>query len=449
MADQPDVPVTAEPRWAARGALIFSFAFVLAFTQNFTAILVSPYSFTLARAALAAKELYIAGVLALAAVLFAASLARGAGPFRKAVMVTWAVVAGLFVYAGLSPAFNVLSFRQLLIVPLLMLYGACFTRRTELRYIWTIMLVLLIGVCLSGYLERFVLFDADERFWRAAGIGSYMHMKGFEAWAFGRWGLPGNFYSADLLPILGVQVRRMTSILVSEPTLLGQLLVLPFLYAWFARRWGWAAFFGIAILSTLSKGGLLGCAVGLILWAYQRRNSALKRVLVPIAMAGLALGLVVIVRSGMVASIALHFRGLVTNLFSMLSHPLGRGVGGAGNFAVLAAETAGGGDPTQALAVSGESYLGAVIGQLGVAGLLAYLGLAWWLWRMRVDPGKPMEAAVKYAAIATLVTGVASESAISYVGSGYIFALVGFLWIGKYSTPVRVPAARMSPEVPA
>lgn len=449
MAEQLDVPVTAEPRWAARGALIFSLAFVLAFSQNFIAILLSPYSFTLARAALAAKELYIAAVLALVALLFAASLARGRGPFRKGVMVTWAIVAGLFVYAGLSPAFNVLSFRQLLIIPLLMLYGACFSSRTELRYIWTIMLVLLVGVCLSGYLERFVLFDADERFWRVAGIGSYMHMKGFEAWAFGRWGLPGNFYSADLLPILGVQVRRMTSILISEPTLLGQLLVLPFLYAWFARRWGWAVFFGVAIVSALSKGGLLACAVGLILWAYQRRDSTLKRVLVPIAMAGLAVGLIVIVRSGMVASIALHFRGLVTNLFSLLTHPLGRGIGGAGNFAVLAAETSGGGDPTQSLAVSGESYLGTVIGQLGVVGLVAYLGLARWLWRMRVDPGKPIEAAVKYAAIATLVTGIASESAISYVGSGYIFALVGFLWIGRTSDPSVSRAFGMNPEAAA
>jgi hypothetical protein len=250
--------VAVNPRWAARGALFFSFAFALAFTQNFTAILLSPYSFALARAALVAKELYIAAVLFLAALIFAAAMVRGVAPFRKPVVVTWAVVAGLFLCAGISPAFNWLSFRQLLIIPLLTLYGACFTERTELRYVWTIMLAMLIAVCLSGYLERFVLFDSQEQFWRAAGIGPYMHMKGFGAWAFGPWGLPGNFYSTDLLSVLGVPVRRMASVLISEPTLLGQLLVLPFLYSWFARRWIWAAFFGIAILCAVSKGGLLG-----------------------------------------------------------------------------------------------------------------------------------------------------------------------------------------------
>jgi hypothetical protein len=428
---------------------LFSFAFALAFTQNFTAILLSPYSFALARAALVAKELYIAAVLFLAALIFAAAMVRGVAPFRKPVVVTWAVVAGLFLCAGISPAFNWLSFRQLLIIPLLTLYGACFTERTELRYVWTIMLAMLIAVCLSGYLERFVLFDSQEQFWRAAGIGPYMHMKGFGAWAFGPWGLPGNFYSTDLLSVLGVPVRRMASVLISEPTLLGQLLVLPFLYSWFARRWIWAAFFGIAILCAVSKGGLLGCVLGLGCWSYQRRGSAVKKVLIPVAMAGLGLGLVVLVRSGMVGSMALHFRGLATNVLSMIQHPLGKGIGGAGNFAVLAAESGGSGNAVQSLATSGESYVGTVIGQLGFVGLAAYVGLGWWLWRLRVDPGKPIEEAVKFGALATLVMGVASESAISYVGSGYIFALVGFLWIGKSTTSTLALAPLTNSEAPA
>lgn len=449
MQEQHEDSIAMNPRWAARGALLFSLAFALAFTQNFTAILLSPYSFTLARAALVAKELYIAAVLLLAAIIFGATLVRGVAPFRKPVVITWAVVAGLFVCAGISPSFNVLSFRQLLIIPLLVLYGACFTGRTELRFVWTVMFLMLVAVCLSGYVERFVLFDAQERFWRAAGIDAYMHMKGFGAWAFGPWGTPGNFYSSDLLSVLGVQVRRMTSLLIGDPTLLGQILVLPFLYSWFAKRWAWAAFFGIAILCAVSKGGLLGCVLGLGFWSYQRRGSAVKKVLIPAAMAGLGLGLAVLVQSGMVVSMALHFRGLATNVLSMVTHPFGKGIGGAGNFAVLAAESGGVANTSQSLAASGESYLGTVIGQLGVVGLAAYLGLGWWLWSLRVDAGKPIEEAVKYGALATLMMGVASESAISYVGSGYVFALVGFLWIGRRTPPARVPAPVMNQEVPA
>jgi len=146
---------------------------------------------------------------------------------------------------------------------------------------------------------------------------------------------------------------------------------------------------------------------------------------------------------------ALHFRGLATNVLSMMVHPLGKGIGGAGNFAVLAAESGGLGNTSQSLATSGESYLGTVIGQLGVVGLAAYVGFGWWLWRLEVDAGKPIEEAVKYGALATLVMGVASESAISYVGSGYVFALVGFLWIGRSTPSLSAPAPAMNPEAPA
>jgi hypothetical protein len=116
---------------------------------------------------------------------------------------------------------------------------------------------------------------------------------------------------------------------------------------------------------------------------------------------------------------------------------------------VLAAESAGAGNVPQSLATSGESYFGTVIGQLGVFGLGAYVTFGWWLWRLKTGADKPIEEAVKYGALATLVMGVASESAISYVGSGYIFALVGFLWVGqRYATPGG-PETAPVPESPA
>jgi hypothetical protein len=434
-------------RWAARGALLFSIAFFLAFTQNFVAILLSPYSFTFARAMLVAKEVYIDAVLFLGAIAFLASVAAGRITFRKPVALMWAVIVGLCAYAVISPAFNLLSFRQLLIIPLLALYGSCFSARTDLRSVWVIVLALLVAVCLSGYIERFVLFDSQERFWRVAGIDAYMHMKGFAAWAFGPWGIPGNYYSSDLVAVLGVQVRRMTSLLIGDPTLLGQVLVLPFLYSWFARRWAWAAFFGVAILCAVSKVGLLGCAVGLAFWGYQRQSSgALKRLAIFTVLALAGVGLVILVQSGQVGSMVLHFRGLATNALSLLAHPFGRGIGGAGNFAVLAAESAGAGNVPQSLATSGESYFGTVIGQLGVFGLGAYVAFGWWLWRLRTGADKPIQEAVKYAALATLAMGVASESAISYVGSGYVFALVGFLWVGQRN---HVPTSETSQPIQA
>ncbi len=411
----------------------------LAFSQNLLAILLSPYSFTLARAVLVAKEGYIAGILLLGVLVAAAALVRGEIPVHAPILAICGIIGALALCAIVSPAFNWLSFRQLLIIPLLMLYGAFFSTRTELRFVWTIVFALLIAVCLSGYVERFVFYDQEEQFWRMAGVSTYMQMKGFASWAYGPWGIPGNFYSADLIPVIGVSVRRMTSLLIGDPTLLGQVLVVPFLYAWFSRRWLWAVVFGFAIVSALSKGGILGCVLGLGLWVYQRHGRRAAKVLVPVTLTAAGIGIMALVRSGAVASLVFHFRGLTTNILAMAAHPFGQGIGAAGNFAALAAESGGLSTAAQSLVATGESYLGIVIGQLGLLGLGAYVGLAWWLWRRPVMAGRPVEEAIKYGALATLAVGVGSESAISYVGGGYIFALAGFLWVGRQAAMASAP----------
>ena len=105
--------VAIRPEWAARGALLFSVMVALAFSQNLLAILLSPYSFTLARAVLVAKEGYIAGILLLGVLVAAAALVRGEIPVHAPILAICGIIGALALCAIVSPAFNTHSRAQI------------------------------------------------------------------------------------------------------------------------------------------------------------------------------------------------------------------------------------------------------------------------------------------------------------------------------------------------
>lgn len=411
-------------------ALTFTGVIALAVFQNFIAIMLSPTTPTLARGVLVAKEVYLALVLGISILLV---LARGRFVLQPYVMATVVFLMYLLAYGAVSPYFNLLSLRQLLIIPLFILFGYCFVGKTKLEHIQVYLFSLIGLLCISSYLERFLLYTSGEPFWVSMGINAYMKVKGFEAWAFGPGGTPGNFYTYDFYNLIGLPVRRMVSLFLAEPTLLGQLLVLPVLYSVLARKWFFFALTASVLVLSFSKGGLLGVFVAYGLYYVQTRRTnldglILKGFLVILGLCGAAF-VVLLGVSGAVNSIAVHLQGLAHNIVYLLEHPLGRGIGGSGNFAALA------GNPE---AAAGESYLGTLIGQLGFPGLIAYALLFWTTWKLPSQPGA-FATSIKYCVLATLVTGIASESAISYVGTGYLFALLPFLHVHS-NTVVSLPS---------
>ncbi len=402
---------------------MFVMAFALAFSQNFFAILFSPFNPTLATLVLAGKEMYVLMALLLGIFFMFVRLTTSFPP--PYILVVMATSFYLLFVTVLSPHFNLLSLRQLFIIPFFFLYGWVFLGKTSLEHVRRYLLPLLLVVCLSGYLERFLLYDTSETLWTTLNIRSYLMLKGFESWAYGPGGTPGNFYSYDFLFLIGAPVRRMVSLLLAEPTLFGQLLVLPILYSIFTKRYWLLAVTGLALLLSLSKGGTLGVGVGYMLFYLQTKRNILDHVILKSLLIAGGLGVAGVIIAlgvtGAVNSILIHLQGLVTNVFNLLTHPLGYGVGGSGNFAVLSG--------TARLEGSGESYLGTVIGQLGFVGLGLYTGLAWSVWRLHLSDA--FSQSIKYSILATLIAGVASESAVSYVGTGYLFALLPFLYASQ------------------
>jgi hypothetical protein len=386
----------------------------IGFIQNFLSILMTRWSFSLATGVLVVKDvcLYI-----VSAAVCLAYVVGGRLP-RRSVVLCIVAIFGLLLAGALSSSVNVLSLRQLLIVPLYFLYGRWFVSKASVLTIERLLLMTFGLLVVTGYVERFLLFDGRELFWSSTGIRQYMEMKGFEDWAFGEGGVPGNFYSYDLLEITGRSFRRMVSIL-AEPTLFGQLLVFPVLYAVIRKKWMSIVVFGIALLLTMSKGGIIGAVCGFSWYYWSEKKNKLVKTLLLVSTALMLGSFGYLLASGSGGSLLIHFSGLAANLTQLMAHPFGTGIGSAGNFAVLAR----GGDDAGA----GESYLGALVGELGLIGLAAYAWLIYAVHRLRVDSNDAFLLTVKYACLATLVTGVASESAISYVGTGFIFALLPFV----------------------
>ena len=184
--------------------------------------------------------------------------------------------------------------------------------------------------------------------------------------------------------------------------------------------------FSLRQLLTLSKGGIMGVLVGAGLYQVFERRTTSARVSIALASAVVLPGVFYLVSSGSVISLVNHFMGLLSGFMQLAEYPLGRGVGMAGNFAVISATNAGESASSLGLEGTGESYLGTLVGQTGLIGLGLYLWLFGYTLGIRL-PREPVLQALKYAILATLIGGVASESAISYVGTGFLFGLLPLL----------------------
>ena len=175
-------------------------------------------------------------------------------------------------------------------------------------------------------------------------------------------------------------------------------------------------FYIFTLLLTLSKSGALCVLLAYTFYSIDvLDNKHVKRILlaiIPVSIIGVILWFGA--RFG-ADSILTHVSGLTDNLLGLAEAPFGRGVGAVGNFSELSETNVGDS--------SGESYFGTIIGQIGIFGIYAYFGIIWWVWsRCRSD--SPFTSAVKYSTLAMLFAGFGSESAISYIGSGFLFPII-------------------------
>jgi hypothetical protein len=156
-----------------------------------------------------------------------------------------------------------------------------------------------------------------------------------------------------------------------------------------------------------------------------------------IAMAGILVGALAHSQS-----IENHLGGLAGGFRNMIQKPLGGGIGAGGNLARRIFREQRVTSDVDFEDLGAESYVGAALTQMGVVALILYVGAAALLWRIKVNPTNSWHLAIKATAIATMIAAAGAESAVSFVGTGYVFALAGLLMATV--VPTTSPAAARS-----
>ncbi|GHU42689.1 hypothetical protein FACS1894111_07030 [Clostridia bacterium] len=160
----------------------------------------------------------------------------------------------------------------------------------------------------------------------------------------------------------------MISTLV-DPVILGQLLSIAFIFSLFLqkgkRRIFYCITFVTALIMTLAKGAILITLISfLLLFRKTRQINKYVSNMILIVCAVLLLIFLDDARSN-VNSINSHVEGFVTGINSLLKQPFGYGIGEVGNFANLFTKGSG-------MDIGGESFIGALIGQIGFIGIAVY-----------------------------------------------------------------------------
>lgn len=218
--------------------------------------------------------------------------------------------------------------------------------------------IVVLGLCVVafGVVERFVASDI----WHQLNIAELWHKK--ELSNIGGEGIPRNWYSAER--VAGRHVRRMVSSL-ADPVNLGTFLFLVFAASYAVGSVVGALTAIIGIVLTVSKGGALGLLVFATVYGYYR-GSRLTFLTVAIAASAAGAGFIYYSMYNATGSLFLHISGMTNALAGLTDNPLGSGIGRAGTLAQQFTDLG-----EQQIV---ESGLGMIIGQLGLAGFLVYLG---------------------------------------------------------------------------
>ena len=402
-----------------KGGIAFAVLLILLISQNLIAILLAKVDVLASLIVLGLKDvLLFAG---LATVLIHSKNLRSMKALDASILIVFALLATL----SLVHHAPLMSTRQLLIIPLFMAFGSAVATSISVKTALQMTLVWSVIIAATGILELFFFYTtgSKELYWPAMGINEFLANKGMHAWGSGPGGVPGNFYSHDFNFLEGEKYRRLVGV-IAEPTLVGHILVLPVVYYTISGRTLPAVFCSTALILTMSKGGILAAILGIGFYFhfYERRAKAF--ILTLFAAIAAVAGLTYAFLAGGMHSLSLHARGLVNNVSELANHPWGSGIGSAGNFANLAHKA---GTVTTVVKGGGESYLGLFLGQLGIVGIVLYGILFCFMFRIRVDNRET--AAIKLVSIATMIASFASESAVSYVGSGIFFTLATLVYL--------------------
>lgn len=316
----------------------------------------------------------------------------------------------------------IVSYRQLSLPFLFYLLGKRIKLCNEnnIRELLRFFVIVMITSCIFGWIEIL----GGESFWERLGIGDYTHLKnGIKQIINGHYSY-GGLYTYDLYPIFGKMIRRMGSYLV-DAVILGQLLSVALILELFLGK----NFFGeryhklriilfvASLLFTFAKGGYIITALtfGLIL----REQKGQKRMIgyLSILLMIVAVGILIIYSIQNNLSAISHVNGLIDGFRVIFRHPFGTGLGSAGNLALEFGN--------KDITTSGESFIGALLGQMGFAGLVIYA--LFFCKILQKHQRNYLTAIFRNLTIALLATSFFNNTAISYTSCFIIFIMLGAL----------------------
>lgn len=333
-------------------------------------------------------------------------------------LVPWMIeimLLGIFMLVGNATVYTkLICFRQLMTPVILILFGSCiYIERNRLSKIVKFIVNIGLLQAIFGLIEEFILGDI---FWKAIHVENLLYAKGTEQWIYYN-GLPGDFYTADFYSFIGMAVRRLVGIAV-DPLLTAHylafcIIILLFVPVFSSKKKQNVilAIITIATILTLSKGAIM--IIGIGYWYKLWRTKKIYAIITFFPMIGIV---IYIICSGVFYTVSRHVGGLTSSL--TISSILGGGLGTAGNYAYLYGQSSN----------TGESYIGLIMGQTGVIGLVTFIYSYVVCARsaIRTNPLKLTYAVFAYV-IAVLIESTFSESAINFVGSGIGFIMLGML----------------------
>lgn len=260
---------------------------------------------------------------------------------------------------------RIVSLRQMLLPLVCFAFGyGLKINRQDIRRISNYIIGVSVLIALIGFFEFFIFRDT---IWHMLPVYQYQLNKGttFELYN----SVPLNFYSWDLYDIIHIVVRRLVSIFV-DPLITGHFLLLGFVLASSfvenkTRRITTQLVLVLAIVLTMSKGALI-C---LVIYEFMMMGRRLyRKTLVKHPLSLLVIGVIAIVVAGYLSnvmstsSIGIHLNGLLKG-FSNASL-FGEGLGNAGVITGILSDSED--------MLTGESYIGVLIIQMGYVGFILY-----------------------------------------------------------------------------
>lgn len=389
---------------------------IIILTQNIVCVIFSRYmNSTTMGIVIAYKE-----ILTYLTIIVFILLKNGANYITKnkfLVMYIFSLLLGL-VLSKADIFVRMISLRQLLIPVVTFIFGMAINiDENKVKRILKNIIYLGIIICVFGMIEVILL---NDNFWVDMGIGKYMELKGFDQWVYN--GLPGNYYTADFINITGSMYRRMVSTF-TDPLLLSHFLALCLVILIFYRdliknklqKNIIIIIMSICLIGTLSKGALVILAVAALIKYYNKNKYIFIALLIISSVA-----LIFIIKTNLFYTVSQHSNGLIENFKN--ASLFGNGLGSTGNFAIIYSDTS-------ADIGAGESYIGTLLGQIGIFGLICYTSFNFHIVnKLRSRKEYDLNIIVIILLVGMFLESILSESAISFIGSGLYFILAGIAY---------------------